>query len=57
MDGYDCAAVFMDRSTWFIRIGPMKNHTCKEFVRVLGEYRRKIRQLMKQLGVKKKLKK
>ena len=45
VDGYDCAAVFMDRSTWFIWIGPMKNHTCKEFVRVLGDYRRKVRQL------------
>jgi hypothetical protein len=45
VDGYDCAAVFMDRSTWFIWIGPRKNYSCKEFVRVLGDYRRKVRQL------------
>ena len=44
-DGYDCAAIFMDRSTWFIWVGPMKNHTCGEFVRVLEDYRKTVRRL------------
>ena len=43
-DGYNCAAIFMDRSTWFIWIGPMKDHSCGEFVRVLANYRRVVRE-------------
>ena len=38
-DGYVCAAIFLDRSTWSLWLGPMKNKTCSEFVRVLDEYR------------------
>ena len=38
-DGFNFAAVFMDRGSWFIWVGPMKDQTCGRFVRVLEDYR------------------
>ena len=43
VDGFVCAAVFMDRFTWHIWIGPMKNHSCSEFIRVFKEYQSFVR--------------
>ena len=42
-DGYVCAAIFLDRSTWALWLGPMKSKTCAEFVRVLDEFRQHVR--------------
>jgi hypothetical protein len=33
----------MDRFTWHIWIGPMKNHSCSEFIRVFKEYQSFVR--------------
>jgi hypothetical protein len=43
LDGYTCSALFLDEATHFLWEGPMKDHTCFEFVRVLEEYRRFVR--------------
>jgi len=43
VDGFVCAAIFMDRHTWNIWIGPMKDHSCTEFIRVLQEYQAYVR--------------
>ena len=42
-DSYVCAAIFLDRSSWSLWLGPMKNKTCSEFVRVLEEFRLHVR--------------
>jgi hypothetical protein len=39
LDGFTCAAIFMDRATWHVWMGPMKDHSCREFIRVLRDYR------------------
>jgi hypothetical protein len=39
VDGHVCAAIFMDRATWHIWIGPMRDHSCTEFIRVFQAYR------------------
>ena len=39
IDGHVCAAIFMDRATWHIWIGPMRDHSCTEFIRVFQAYR------------------
>jgi len=43
-DGYTCAAVFLDMSTWLLWHFPMKNKTCGEFVQALSEYHRFVRE-------------
>jgi hypothetical protein len=43
VDGHVCAAIFMDRRSWNVWIGPMKNKTCSEFVRVLKDYQAFVR--------------
>jgi hypothetical protein len=35
LDGFTCSALFLDESTHYLWEGPMKDHTCAAFVRVL----------------------
>jgi hypothetical protein len=42
-DGYVCTAIILGRSTWSLWLGPMKNKTCSEFVRVLEEFQLHVR--------------
>jgi hypothetical protein len=43
-DGYTCAAVFLDMSTWLLWHFPMRDKTCGEFVLALAAYRRHVRE-------------
>jgi hypothetical protein len=43
-DGYTCAAVFLDMSTWLLWHFPMRDKTCGEFVQALAAYRRHVRE-------------
>ena len=38
LDGYTCAALFLDEKTHYLWEGPMEDHTGKEFVRVFEDY-------------------
>ena len=43
IDGYVCAAIFMDLATWHIWMGPMKDRSGSEFIRVLRQYQDVVR--------------
>jgi hypothetical protein len=47
VDGHVCAAIFMDRCTWNMWLGPMKDKSCAEFIRVLKDYQAYVRTTFK----------